>query len=250
MHVCGLTRARLITLADTPLSPEQDRQLEALIERRCNGEPVAYLVGAREFWSLLFRVSPAVLIPRPETELLVEQTLASLSPTADSSIADLGTGSGAIAIAVAHERPRCRVVAVDASGDALEVACDNARRLGVTNIEFRQGDWFAPLANLRFDAIVSNPPYIRIGDPHLVQGDVRFEPHAALVSGHDGLDAVRRIVADARAHLHPNGRLLLEHGYDQAQAIAELMQRAGFDNVAAQRDLAGHARVTTGVNPC
>ena len=191
-------------------------------------------------------MTPDVLIPRPETELLVEQALAHIPEDAEWTVADLGTGSGAIALAIATERPHCRLIATDNSAAALAVARANATRLGIANVEFRHGEWLKPLAGMRFDVIVSNPPYVRANDPHLTQGDVRFEPESALVAGADGLDAIRRIAADAVSYLRPGGWLLLEHGYDQAQSVRALLESHGYDMVASCRDTAGHERVTEG----
>ncbi len=249
MHVTGLTRTALITRAGDPLPRDQETRLRDLVERRGQGEPVAYLTGRREFWSLELAVTPDVLIPRPETELLVEQALARIPADASWQIADLGTGSGAIALAIASERPRCRVMATDTSPAALAVARGNARRLGIGNVELRAGEWFTPLAGLIFGVIASNPPYIAAADPHLAQGDVRFEPHSALVSGQDGLDAIRRIAAQSPTHLVPGGWLLLEHGYDQAAAVRAILGANGLIDVTCFPDLAGHARVTAGRRP-
>lgn len=243
MHACGIDRSELITRHETILSDEQLNMLESLLDRRQRGEPVAYLTGTREFWSMEFNVTPATLIPRPETELLVEKALEHIPRDTEWAIADLGTGSGAIALAIAKERPRCRVMAIDHSPAALEVAKSNARKFRLTNIEFREGDWFEPLAGETFDMILSNPPYIRAGDPHLARGDVRFEPATALVSGADGLDAIRRIARHAREFLKPGGRLLFEHGWDQAEAIEALLRQHGYRDMVYHRDLAGHARV-------
>ena len=246
MHVTGLTRTALITHAQEPLLPEHDERLHMLLTRRARGEPIAYLTGRREFWSLDLCVTPDVLIPRPETELLVEQALAHIPEDAEWTVADLGTGSGAIALAIATERPHCRLIATDSSAAALAVARANATRLGIAKVEFRHGEWLKPLAGMRFDVIVSNPPYVRANDPHLTQGDVRFEPESALVAGTDGLDAIRRIAVDALSCLHPGGWLLLEHGYDQAKAVRALLEIHGYDAVASCRDTAGHERVTAG----
>jgi release factor glutamine methyltransferase len=244
MHVCGLTRAELITRLDTPLCQTAYARLEQLLRRRAAGEPIAYVTGKREFWSLELRVTPEVLIPRPETELLVERALARLASDAHATVADLGTGSGAVALAIAKERPHCRVVATDRSEAALAVARDNAARFGIKNVEFRIGAWFAPLADAAFDLIVSNPPYLRADDPHLTTGDVRFEPRAALVAGPDGLAALRIIVRDAGRHLRPRGGLLLEHGWDQGAAVRVLLQAAGYRDIATHRDLSGQERLT------
>ena len=217
-----------------------------LLARRQAGEPVAYMTGTQGFWTLDLEVSTATLIPRPETELLVELALARIPVDAASRMADLGTGSGAIALAIARERPRATVVATDASEAALAVARGNALRNRIGNIEFRHGDWFAPLAGESFDLIASNPPYIAEGDPHLDEGDLRFEPPSALSSGADGLDAIRRIVRDAPAHLHADGWLLLEHGWEQGAAVCALLVEAGFAAVETARDLEGRDRVTFG----
>ena len=243
MHVCGLDRSRLITSSDMALSGEQQQRLDSLLDRRQHGEPVAYLTGTREFWSMELNVTPATLIPRPETELLVEKALAQAPRDAAWTLADLGTGSGAIALALAKERPQCRIVAIDISPEGLEVAKSNARKFGLTNIEFRAGDWFTPLAGETLDMIVSNPPYIRAGDPHLTTGDLRFEPTAALVSGPDGLDAIRHFTLHARELLKPGGWLLFEHGWDQAEAVAELLRQHHYTDMVYHQDLAGHARV-------
>jgi release factor glutamine methyltransferase len=244
MHVCGIGRGELITRHETALTGEQQNKLEALLERRKHGKPLAYLTGTREFWSMELNVTPATLIPRPETELLVEKALEPIPRDAEWIIADLGTGSGAIALAIAKERLRCHVTATDNSPAALEVAISNAKKFDLTNIEFRAGDWLAPLVGATFDMLVSNPPYIRAGDPHLKQGDVRFEPPTALVSGADGLDAIRHIALHAREFLKPDGWLLFEHGWDQAVAVGELLRQHGYRDMVCHRDLAGHARVT------
>ncbi len=247
-HVLGRPRSYLLAWPERELSPGQWTAFQALVERRARGEPVAYLTGSREFFGLGLAVSNAVLIPRPETELLVEAALERL-PGGPCMVADLGSGSGAIALAIAKMRPDARVVAVDASRQALEVARTNAERLGLRNVELREGDWCKGLADERFDMIVSNPPYICEDDPHLARGDVRFEPAMALASGADGLDAIRAIVACAPLHLSPGGWLLFEHGFDQAEAVAGLMRKAGFIDVESLRDLLGHGRVTLGRTP-
>ena len=221
-------------------------RFEALLARRQAGEPVAYLTGTQGFWTLELEVSPATLIPRPETELLVELALARSPVDAGARIADLGTGSGAIGLAIAKERPRAAVIATDASRAALEVARRNATRNRIATVEFREGDWLAPLAGETFDLIASNPPYIADGDPHLGEGDLRFEPPSALSSGADGLDAIRRIVRDAPAHLASGGWLLLEHGWDQGEAVRALLEAAGFMDVETAQDLEGRDRVTLG----
>ena len=246
MHVTGFTRTALITHASEALTTQQEDQLRTLLARRMRGEPVAYLTGRREFWSLEFLVTPAVLIPRPETELLVEQALARIPAAAKWTIADLGTGSGAVALALATERPHCRVIASDFSADALALARANSQHLGITNVEFRLGEWFAPFTGEHLDMIVSNPPYIAEQDPHLMQGDLRFEPRIALAAGADGLSAIRIIVADARRHLRRGGFLLIEHGFDQAQEVRALLADQGYDDVTTCPDLQGLPRVSLG----
>lgn len=241
-HVLGRTRAQL--LAHPELIPDlaAAQGFRHLVARRARGEPVAYLTGGREFWSRRFHVTPATLIPRPETELLIELALARLPCDVPLRIADLGTGSGAIAVTLALERPRCDVIATDLSAAALAVAGDNARRLGAANIELRAGDWCAALAEERLDLIVSNPPYIAAGDPHLRQGDLPHEPVTALTPGASGLEAIERIVTAAPAHLRNGGWLLLEHGYGQAAAVATLLERHGYRGIEQRRDLGGHIR--------
>ena len=246
LHVLGKPRSWLITHADDALDQATAAAYAALVERRVAGEPVAYLTGRRGFWSLELEVSPATLIPRPETELLVEHALARLPMNRACRVADLGTGSGAIALAIAHERPSAQLIGTDASAAALAVARRNAQRLGISNITFAEGDWLAPLIDQCFELIVSNPPYIEAADPHLEHGDLRFEPAAALASGSDGLDAIRRIVGGARAHLEPGGWLLLEHGWNQGAAVRGLLQAAAYAEVFTAQDLAGHDRVSGG----
>lgn len=241
----GRSRSWLYAHPEAAVPAPARARFEALLARRQAGEPVAYLLGRQGFWSLELEVSPATLIPRPETELLVELALARLPAGQPLRVADLGTGSGAIALALARERPQARIVATDASLEALAVARRNAERLGL-RVEFRHGDWLVPLAQERFDLIASNPPYIEQDDPHLAQGDLRFEPPAALASGADGLDAIRVIVRDAGRHLHPGGWLLLEHGWNQGPAVRVLLEAAGFSEVATERDLEGRDRVSLG----
>jgi len=245
-HALERPRAWLFAHAGDPVPEEAAERFTALLARREAGEPVAYLTGVQGFWTLELEVSPATLIPRPETELLVELALARIPGGSATRIADLGTGSGAIALAIAKERPRSYVVATDASEPALEVARRNAVHNGIANIEFRQGDWLVPLAGERFDLIASNPPYIAEGDPHLGEGDLRFEPPAALSSGRDGLDAIRRIVRDAPLHLQPGGWLLLEHGWGQGAAVRALLGEAGFSEVETAQDLEGRDRISLG----
>lgn len=243
--VLGKSAMWLYTHDDQCFSPEQAQQFAALLQRREQGEPVAHLTGERGFWTLDLRVNAHTLIPRPETEMLVEFALEKIPAGATAAILDLGTGSGAIALAVKSERPSCRVTAVDASSDALAVARDNAGRLGL-DVEYLPGDWFTPLGARRFQLILSNPPYIPAEDVHLGQGDVRFEPRSALVSGVDGLDDIRRLVQAAPAHLLPGGWLALEHGHDQSVPVRAIMQAAGFQGVASRCDLNGHERITFG----
>lgn len=228
---------------DTPTRTQQ-AHIESLIARRAAGEPVAYIIGEREFYGRTFKVTPDVLIPRPETELLVEAALERLPEHRPSRILDLGTGSGAIGITLAWQRPMAEVVAVDASADALAVAQSNARRLGTKNVHFIASDWYAEIGVRKFDMIVSNPPYIAAADPHLNAGDLRFEPSQALSSGLDGLSAIRCIVAGSALHLQHGGILMIEHGFEQGEACRELFHRAGFRQVTSLQDLAAHERVT------
>lgn len=244
-HVLDRGLAWLFAHGDAPVDDEAAARFAALIDRRAAGEPVAYLTSRRGFWTLDLAVSPATLIPRAETERLVELALERL-PASPCAVADLGTGSGAIALAIARERPQARVIATDASAHALAVARANAETNALQRVQFRQGDWLAPLAGERFDLIASNPPYIAAGDPHLARGDLLHEPPAALASGVDGLDAIRVIVRDSPAHLLAGGWLLLEHGYDQGDAVRGLLQDAGFVDVRTERDLEARDRVSLG----
>ena len=249
-----LTRALGADLAILLAHPE--RVLEArgtaayaqMFARRLGGEPMAYVVGEREFYGLIFEVTPAVLIPRPETELLVEMALERLSEESASTVLDLGTGSGCIAVTLAKLRPKARIVATDLSQAALAVAERNARRHGVT-VEFRAGSWFEPVGGERFDVIVSNPPYVAEQDPHLSQGDLPFEPSLALTAGSDGLNALRAIVSGAPRYLSPGGSLLVEHGFGQAEAVAQLLRSAALTDVIARTDLAGIPRAVAGRRP-
>lgn len=226
--------------------PEPTARFSAWLERRLKGEPVAYLLGRREFWSLELAVTPDTLIPRPETELLVELALARLPADEAVIIADLGTGSGAIALALALERPQARIVATDQSQAALAVAQCNAQRLNLAKIEFRLGDWCAPLAGECFDLIVANPPYVAATDSGWRQGALRFEPPTALISGPDGLDALRTIITQAPDYLKPGGWLMLEHGYDQGEAVPALLRKRGFIEVTDHQDTAGLSRASNG----
>jgi release factor glutamine methyltransferase len=246
--VTGASAARLAAHPEWPLPPSQARRFAELAARRRHGEPIAYLVGHREFYGSEFEVNPAVLIPRPETERLVELALERLAPPTPARVLDLGTGSGAIALTIAALRPRAQVVAVDVSDEALAVAGRNRARLVPerSRVQLEQSDWFGALGGKRFDLIVANPPYVAADDPHLHQGDLRFEPKQALVGGEDGLEAIRRIVAEAPGHLVAGGWLLFEHGYDQAQACRELLRIAGFRELVAEKDLAGQPRIAGG----
>ncbi len=239
-------RSYLYAWPERELEPGQCAVFFELLAARRDGQPVAYLVGEREFWSLPLRVNQHTLIPRPETETLIEWVLQMRLP-ATAELSDWGTGSGAIALALASERPGWKLLATDISGAALAVAQGNAQRLGVDNIEFLQADWGAGLTGRKFDLVVSNPPYIAEGDPHLAQGDVRFEPKTALQSGPDGLHALRRIIAAAPEYLRAGGWLLLEHGFDQAGAVRKLLQSAGFSTLECRRDLAGTDRISGGM---
>lgn len=248
-HALRRDRAWLYAHADDALAIDDAVRFHGLLMRRAAGEPLAYVIGRREFWSLDLVVTPDVLIPRPETELLVELALPRIPQGVQVEIADLGTGSGAIALAVARERPLARVLATDVSAAALAVARDNAERLGIRNMEFAQGDWCAALGGRRFDLIVSNPPYIAEADTHLRQGDLRFEPRAALASGVDGLEAIRSIVHAAPAHLQPGGWLLFEHGFDQGRAMRSLLEAGGLAEVFTASDLEQRERVSGGRAP-
>jgi len=242
-HATGLTRVQLITQGDRPLTPDEAARLDDLVARRLRGEPIAYIVGRREFFGLDFQVGPAVLIPRPDTELIVELALERL-PQGAARLLDMGTGSGAIAVAVAHTRPDTAVTALDVSPDALAVAQANAAANGA-RVRFLHSSWFDALAaGEMFDVIASNPPYIAAGDDHLAQGDLRFEPVGALTDHADGLSALRTIIAGSPRHLVPGGWLLLEHGYDQAEAVRALLADAGYTEVQSWCDLAGIERVS------
>lgn len=245
-YALSKSRSWLIAHADDVLSAEHASAYTVLVEQREAGEPVAYITGRRGFWTLDLEVTPATLIPRPETELLVELALERLPLDAAAEVLDLGTGTGAIALAIAQERPLARVTATDASAETLAVAQRNAERHGLKNVSFVHGDWFAPLAAQRFDVIVSNPPYIESHDPHLNQGDLRFEPMSALASGEDGLDDIRRIIRGAGQYLASDGWLLLEHGWHQGEAVRTLLSEASFTKVSTTRDLEERDRVTGG----
>ncbi|WP_454122863.1 peptide chain release factor N(5)-glutamine methyltransferase [Kosakonia sp. Marseille-Q7440] len=246
--VTGKARTFILAFGETPLTDEQQEQLAGLLARRERGEPVAHLIGEREFWSLPLFVSPATLIPRPDTECLVEQALARL-PAAPCRILDLGTGTGAIALALASERPDCQVTAVDLIPDAVALAQRNADHLGIRNIEIVQSRWFSALEGQTFSLIVSNPPYIDAQDPHLAQGDVRFEPLSALVAADNGLADLHTLIKDAPRYLLPQGWLLLEHGWQQGAAVREIFARYGWQQVETCRDYGDNERLTLGRRP-
>jgi len=246
-HLLGRPRSHLFAWPEQRLGEAQVAAYRGLLERRLSGEPLAHITGLREFWSLTLKVSPHTLIPRPETELLVEQALACPPPSGPVRVADLGTGSGAIALALASERPTWRIDATDRSAPALALARKNAQALGLGHVTFYLGDWFAALPpQARYDLILSNPPYIAANDPHLDQGDLPAEPFGALVAGPDGLRDLRRIVREAGNWLNPGGQLLVEHGHTQGAAVRALFTTAGFSDITSQRDLAGHLRTTGG----
>lgn len=250
-HVCVCTHADLIAYPDREMTPIQAERFGALLERRAAGEPLAYLLGSAFFYGLEFSVSPAVLIPRPDTEVLVEQARRRAQALSAPGIVDLGTGSGIVAIVLARLCPAAEITAIDKSPAALEVARTNAARHGAA-IRFLAGDWYAPLGDERFDLVVSNPPYIADADPHLQQNGLPFEPQLALtdgIAGGDGLACIRAIVAGARDHLRPDGWLLIEHGYDQAVKVCDLLQEAGFADVESWRDEALIERVSGGRCP-
>ena len=243
-HALGLTRVGLITQSERAVTEDEAARLSALLQRRLDGEPIAYIVGQREFFGLPFHVSPAVLIPRPDTELLVELASERLPPSGRAL--DMGTGSGAIAVALAHTRRDAAVTALDISPAALDVARGNAA-LNQATVRFLESDWYSAAAGERFDLIVSNPPYIASGDRHLSEGDLRFEPSGALTDHADGLSALRTIIAGAPQHLEPGCWLLMEHGYDQAESVRALLAAQGYTEVQSWRDLAGIERVTGGI---
>jgi release factor glutamine methyltransferase len=240
----GWTRSRLMAWPEQPVTPAARAVFESFLARRLAGEPIAYIRGRQAFWTLELRVTPATLIPRPETELLVETALERLDPRRPLRVADLGTGSGAIVAALASEHPAWNLIATDRSPAALAVARDNLGHLGLAGVALVQADWLSGFGDQTLDAVVSNPPYVAAGDPHLARGDLRFEPHEALSPGGDGLDACRAIARDARRCLRPHGWLMIEHGYDQGEAVRDILAAAGLSGTETRHDLAGQARLT------
>jgi release factor glutamine methyltransferase len=249
IHALGIELAVLLAHPERIVEARATTAYSQAFARRLGGEPMAYVLGEREFYSLAFEVTPAVLIPRPETELLVEMALDMLPEDGNASVLDLGTGSGCIAVTLAKLRPAAKIVAIDLSYAALAVAERNARRHRVTNVEFRPGSWFEPVRSERFDLIVSNPPYVAEHDPHLLERDLRAEPSLALIAGPDGLEGLRAIVAQAQQHLLPDGVVLVEHGHDQADSVARLLDAAGFVSIISRTDLAGIRRAVGGRRP-
>jgi release factor glutamine methyltransferase len=245
-HVLNKNRAYLYTHPELLLDPNQMERYQQLISQRTQGIPIAYLTGHREFWSLDLKVSPSTLIPRHETELLVELTLELLPKKEYMNVLELGTGSGAIALALAVERPHWNILACDISEEALHIAKENAKNLGMTHISFYHSDWFKNIPQLQYDAIISNPPYISPNDPHLNHGDLRFEPQNALVSGQDGLADLQYIVQNSYNYLAPNGLLLVEHGYDQKSYLGTILNKLGYNKIHCWKDIQGHDRVSAG----
>lgn len=249
-HTLNKNSAWLIAHSDSTLTSEQTLAFQTYLRRRSAGEPVAYIVGQRAFWEHQFEVNANVLIPRSESEMLVElaiQIAGSQTPTLQTqTIADLGTGSGAIAISLAHELPKSKVIAVDVLPEALAVARRNAKKIGVANVRFIESNWFSKLGGQDFNIIVANPPYVALGDPHLVQGDLRFEPSGALCAGPNGIDDIQKIINQATEHLQPNGNLMIEHGFEQGSEVRKLLSNAGFNNIVTHRDIAGLERVSCG----
>lgn len=248
-HVLKVNRAWLIAHEYDDLQADIKTEFDTLIKRRLSGEPIAYILGNREFYGLNLAVTPATLIPRPDTEILVDMVLEKIPVNHTAQILDLGTGTGAIALAIAQLRPQAQVTAVDISQAALDVANRNSQQLNITNVNFVLSDWFTALTHESFDVIVSNPPYIEDTDIHLRQGDLRFEPRSALASGSDGLNDIRRIIDGCLIHLKPQGWLMFEHGYNQAETVTDLMAQAGLINIETFKDLGNNDRVTIGKNP-
>ena len=245
-HVTGRDASYLIAHPEVPLGAGEAERYNALLERRAAGEPVAYLTGEREFYGRSFKVTPAVLIPRPETELLVDLALERIPQVGTPRVLEVGTGSGCIAISIATERPNAKVLALDNSTDALAIARKNAVEAHIGNAAFLRSDWFGALGNEHFQIVLSNPPYVATNDPHLAQGDVRFEPRSALEGGTDGMEAIRRIIEDGKKHLLPGGWLLFEHGHDQGERARIFLHKAGFADIFTAHDLAGIDRVSAG----
>ncbi|MCQ8128051.1 peptide chain release factor N(5)-glutamine methyltransferase [Methylomonas rivi] len=249
-HCLGKQRSFLRAWPERQLDAAQAEQFRHLLEQRRQGRPIAYLTGEREFWSRTFKVTPDVLIPRPDSELLIELSLSMLPDNQAYKIIDLGTGSGILAITLAAERPLAEVVATDISTAALAVARQNAEQLAAGNVRFVESHWFDAVPDSDFDLVVSNPPYIAGDDPHLQQGDVRFEPETALISGEAGLKDIRLLAAQAGHHLKPHGHLLIEHGYNQAQQVRSILKQLNYRQVVTHQDLSGNPRVTSGLwNP-
>lgn len=245
-HVLGTNRAKIYANPDLPISKEQALEYQELVNGRVTGKPVSHLTGSREFWSMNLQVTPAVLVPRPETELLVEMALELLPAEEACTVLDLGTGTGAVAIAIGLERPEATVIATDRSTAALDVARKNLARHCPERVTLKEGNWYAAVKNQRFNIVVSNPPYVSTEETEQTDPELRFEPRHALYSGTDGLDDIRLLVDGAADHLEPGGWLLLEHGYDQAEAVTELLKHAGFIDIETRNDLSGHERVTGG----
>jgi len=239
-------RVHFLTWPEEPVSQITLKYYLELVERRVQGEPIAYLTGYQEFWTLKLKVTPDTLIPRPETEILVQEALILVREDISYEIADLGSGSGAIALAIASERPRCRIRGIDQSDRAVQVATENATRLGLSNVTFQQGNWLTDFSDNSLDMVVSNPPYVADNDPHMSEGDVRFEPKSALLAGPEGLDTYEKILPEAKRCLKQNGWLLLEHGYDQQDKLLGLMQQYGFKESRGIRDYADLPRVVIG----
>ncbi len=246
-YVLACNTTHLLAWPEKALTTQQQADYTNLLEQRRQGHPIAHLTGQRGFWSLDIQVNADTLIPRPDTEIIVSAALDKIQP--QMTIADLGTGSGAIGLALASERADIHVVAMDYAGGALMMACQNAKHCHISNIAFWQGDWLAAIADNTLDMIVSNPPYIAESDPHLQQGDVRFEPRTALISGQDGLADIREIIEQAKRCLKPNCWLFIEHGYEQAQAVATLFRQATFEHVSGVKDYGGNDRITMGQLP-
>ena len=247
-HSLQKSRTWLVTWPDKELTEAEINPFNKLLQRRITGEPIAHITGMREFWSLPLAVTADTLIPRPDTELMIEKILHIYPADTDITLADLGTGSGAIALALASERPHWTITASDNSAAAVQIAQQNAQQLNLGNVTFKLGNWFDPLGDELFDIIASNPPYIPQADPHLTQGDARFDPITALASGDDGLDDIRLITAQARKHLKPHGRLFIEHGYDQKAKMLDIFTKNDFIDIQQAHDMANNPRITFAKN--